>query len=379
MFGGALYRKWHLSCCPDDVGMTAPDFVDLDLNIARARLFLSLTALISIYVDPTTGGAFSLSSRALVVLSLHFAYSASTYLFLSRRLAPRRLPQASAALDILFAIAVAFLTEGPTSPSYVFFAFAIIAVGCRAGFRATLAVTFASMLLYLALILLARRGVEHSYVMRPAYLGIVGYLIGFLGQQRMNFEARIRELETAAARHRIARSLHDGYVQALAGTSLRLETCRQLLSQGRAAEAFGEVIELQSGVAREFDAVRAYVRSLASVAGPDTGRSATSPNTHFQVRAEFDARGLLAEQVLQIMLEGLRNTLQHGVARSAVVHALQSEDAIRITIDDNGVGFRRPLTPPWSIASRVAESGGRLRICEDDPHGAHLDIQLPTD
>lgn len=358
--------------------MTAPDFIDLDLNIARARVFLSLTALISIYVDPTTGGAFSLESRALVVLSLHFAYSASTYLFLTRRLAPRRLPQTSAALDILFAIAVAFLTEGPTSPSYVFFAFAIIAVGCRAGFRATLSVTFASMLLYLGLILFARRGVEHSYVMRPAYLGIVGYLIGFLGQQRMNFEARIRELETAAARERIARSLHDGYVQALAGTNLRLETCRELLSRGQAAEAFVQLTELQCGVAREFDAVRAYVRSLANVTEPEGEISAASSETRFRVHAEFDAGGLLAGQVLQIMLEGLRNTLRHGGARRAAVHASQSDGAIHITIDDDGVGFRPPATPPWSMASRVAESGGRLRIAEDDRQGAHLDILLPT-
>jgi hypothetical protein len=32
--------------------------------------------------------------------------------------------------------------------------------------------------------------------MRPVYLAITGYLIGFLGQQRINFEARVRELET---------------------------------------------------------------------------------------------------------------------------------------------------------------------------------------
>jgi signal transduction histidine kinase len=356
--------------------MTAPDFIDLDLNIARARVFLSLTALISIYVDPTAGGAFYVDTRTLVILLLHLAYSASSCFFLSRRRAPPRLPQTLAAFDILFAIAVGFRTEGPTSPAYVFFAFAIIAIGCREGFRAASTVTISSMLLYLSVILIVHRGARDLYFMRPAYLGIVGYLIGFLGQQRVNFEARIRALE--AERQGIARSLHDDYVQALAGINLRLATCRELLSRGRSAETLGELTELQSGVAREFDAVRAYVRFLANVTDPESEVPKRSSETRFRVRAEFTARGLLVEQVLQIMLEGLRNTLQHGDARSAAVYVSQIRDAIRITIDDDGVGFPTPVTAPWSIASRVSESGGVLTIAEDDRRGAHLDIQLPV-
>ena len=64
--------------------------------------------------------------------------------------------------------------------------------------------------------------------MRAVYLAIAGYLIGFFSQQRALFEAEVRELETRAERQSIARSLHDGYVQALAGVNLRLETCRAL-------------------------------------------------------------------------------------------------------------------------------------------------------
>ena len=51
----------------------------------------------------------------------------------------------------------------------------------------------------------------------------------------MVLESRIRELESASQRERIARSLHDGYMQALAGVNLRLETCRELLRRGRHA------------------------------------------------------------------------------------------------------------------------------------------------
>jgi hypothetical protein len=100
--------------------MKAPDFADLDLNVSRARIALSVVALISIYIDPTTGrGIFSIDRYALTTLALHFAYGVTAYSLIRRRVAPEQVFAATTALDILFATAVAFFTEGPTSPSYV--------------------------------------------------------------------------------------------------------------------------------------------------------------------------------------------------------------------------------------------------------------------
>src|SRR5580658_5517200 len=146
--------------------MKALDFAHLDLNVARARIALSIVALISIYIDPTTGqGIFSIDRAVLATLALHFAYGITTYSLIRRRILPERVFAATTALDILFATAIAFFTEGPTSPSYVFFTFAIIAVGCRTGLRATLWVTFASVVLYLLLIGLSPQGVKSLYMM----------------------------------------------------------------------------------------------------------------------------------------------------------------------------------------------------------------------
>ena len=141
--------------------MNAPDYTHLDLNVARARIALSIVALLSIYIDPTTGqGIFTIDRYALATLALHFAYGLTAYSLIRRRVSPEQVFALTTALDILFATAVAFFTEGPTSPSYVFFTFAIIAVGCRSGLRATLWVTFASVLLYLLLIALSPQGVQ---------------------------------------------------------------------------------------------------------------------------------------------------------------------------------------------------------------------------
>lgn len=361
---------------------------DLDRNIARARLILAPATLLSIYIDTAkpdltpwfslTGGHLEIDRYAFAVLICHLGYSTATHFLANLRPIGEWFVRVTATIDVAFAIVVAVFTEGPTSPSYAFFAFAIIALGCREGFRATLAVTVCSMLAYLALILLsANAGRPDYYLMRPVYLAITGYLIGFLGQQRINFEARVRELETAKERHSIARSLHDGYIQALAAVNLRLTGCRQLLHKGDAEAALGQLTELQIGVAREYDEVRSYVRSLieldnVSRATPDARR------TLFEIQATFRARGIRAEQILLIVLEGIRNVIRHAGADAAMIRSVGDGDAVHITIDDDGVGFSSVRTPPWSIASRVAELGGEMRMVEKPRSGAHLEIELPA-
>lgn len=99
--------------------------------------------------------------------------------------------------------------------------------------------------------------------------------------------------------------------------------------------------------------------------------------TEFRIHAEFAARALIVEQVLLIALEGVRNTRRHGRARRAAIDMRQAESSIQITIDDDGIGFGGSATPPWTIASRVAEFGGRLSINSEPPWGAHLEIEIP--
>ena len=97
--------------------MNAPDFIHLDLNVARARIALSLVALLSIYIDPTTGqGIFTIDRLALATLALHFSYGVTAYWLIRSRVSPEEVFAATTALDIVFATAIAFFTEGPTSP-----------------------------------------------------------------------------------------------------------------------------------------------------------------------------------------------------------------------------------------------------------------------
>lgn len=359
--------------------MTTVDRNDLDSNIAQARALLSLLALLSWYVDPANGGWFFIDRASLMVLSLHLSYSVIVLGLFSASAEVPHLPLVCTGLDILFAAAVTVITEGPTSPSWLFFLFAILAVDCRTGFRAAIVVTIGSALLYFGLLETFVPGAKGQYLMRSTYLAILGYLIGFIGEQRTRFEARVHDLEATAERHEIARTLHDGYVQALAGVNLRLETCRTLMQSGRGGDALGQLTELQKGVTREYDAVRAYIRSLADIDQlPEGNRQDFEVETLFQLNASFSGRAPVVEQILQIALEGMRNTWRHGKATRASIDITSTSHVIRVAMRDDGVGFSTPEQPPWAIASRVAESGGRLRIDSGGRNGAHLEIEIPA-
>ncbi len=208
--------------------------------------------------------------------------------------------------------------------------------------------------LYMILVVVSAPTNQAFYiVMRAAYIAITGYLVGYLGQERLNQEARIRELEADTQREQIARSLHDGYAQALAGVNLRLETCRELFRRGQHDEALVELTELQAGVNREHDELRAYIRSLVALDTTYASRE-SEDTTRVSVQADFNGSAAYVEHVLLIMLEGLV-----------------------LTIDDDGIGFPDGAVPPWSMVSRVAEYGGRLTLEKDGHSGGHILIHFP--
>jgi len=175
---------------------------DMERGIARCRAIFSAIAILTIYVDPRqpmltrwlplTGGLFAMDPYVRTVLFSHLAYSVAIYLVLVRRIAPpRRVAQISTWTDVLFGAAIVLVTEGTTSAFSAFFAFAVLTAGMREGMRATLVVTAVSVTLYLAVILAFAPASETQYlVMRPAYLAITGYLVGYLGEARLNQEAR---------------------------------------------------------------------------------------------------------------------------------------------------------------------------------------------
>jgi signal transduction histidine kinase len=361
---------------------------DLERSVARCRLLLSVTTLVAVWIDPTepalfpwlglTGGPFTIDLPALAALGLHLFVSVAIYVALDRGfLAAARTAAVTPWIDVLFGALIAVFTEGASSPFYTFFGFAVISAGVRGNYRQTIAVTAASVVLYLGLILVSvsQTVALTRYVMRPVYLALLGYLAAYLGRERLALDGKLHVIEQARERSRIARVLHDGCVQTLAGTNLILKACRELVRRGREAEALSALADLEASFTREYGGLRNYVRALADLeASPDAGDR--SSDTRVTMRVEFAGSAHLAHHVVHIVREALANIQRHAQARSAAIVVENRGEELRITVDDDGVGLPEGGAPPWSIASRVHELKGRIQ--PSSAHvGAHLVIDLP--
>jgi signal transduction histidine kinase len=366
--------------------MEGQDKPQIEDRIARCRLILSTIAIVAVFTDPTQpfvsswfaihSGGFTIDPYVLFAMGTHLAYSILVYLAASRRwFAPELLATRTLVADVLLGAVIAFFTEGATSPFYAFFAFAVVVAGFRSGLRQAMLVTGASVSLYLCLIVFSTSGNLNLYIMRPAYLAIVGYLVGYLGEQRIVLQQEVRQLEAAEQRHRIARDLHDGFAQALAGINLRIESCRRMLHRNNGLDALAELTDLQSSVNREYDDLRQYMQSLAGIP-PSAPQTATPHDTSIRLHADMSASVAVIDHVLQIAREGLSNVRRHAAAASADIRITNDGATVRISIDDDGIGLQ-DATPPWSIASRVRELGGQIQVATDRSPGSHLLIVLP--
>jgi signal transduction histidine kinase len=359
----------------------------MEKTIARCRVLLSIVAVVAIYLDPTgptmlpglnlRGGSFAIDPRALAVLLAHLLFSVVVYGALTRGVvAAETIGAITTWADVLFAGAIAAFTEGASSPFYAFFVFAVMASGFRAGARHSAAVIVVAVTIYLGLVLVSGQDhVESFYLMRPVYLAIVGYLIAHLGHQRIELEATVRRLEAREERNLIAASLHDGSLQTLVAVGLRLEGCRELLREGRHAEALGDLSRLQEEVTREHEGLRSYVRGLARVGSADSGNG-VGHDPSVSIDARFSGSPALVEDVLQIAREALANVRRHASASAATISVRAVDERVLLAVDDDGVGFAVGAQAPWSIGARVRAAGGDLRIEATSP-GGHLRIAFP--
>jgi hypothetical protein len=262
-----------------------------------------------------------------------------------------------------------------TSPFYPFFAFAVLSAGFRSGLRQVVLVTAVSVALYLCLIAVSAPGNMNIYIMRPAYLAMTGYMVGYLGQQRIELQAELRQFQAAEERHRIARDLHDGFVQALAAINLRIEGCRRSLANDDAADAMSELTELQDSVNREYDALRTYMRALAGIPASPM-KNASSGSTRFLLDAHISGSIDLVDHVLQIAREGISNIRRHAAAASAHRHphagfaaAHQHRGRRRGLRERDGAVVDRRASRKWAV-STCPQTVAPGRNCRSSCHSA---------
>lgn len=166
-----------------------------DEAIALSRLLLSAVSLVAIYIDPTQPARFVQLTYVIVVAYVMWSVLLALRAFTAR--GDSRHALAIQASDILIIIVLTYLTDGPSSPFFVFFTFSIVSAGLRWGARGAILTAAIVLVAFLVIAMLAvdPGGDDiNRTIVRAAYLVVTGVLIGFFGWHRQQADAQLQRL-----------------------------------------------------------------------------------------------------------------------------------------------------------------------------------------
>ena len=337
----------------------------------------------------------------LVVLGL-YASGALVAELRGRSLAP---PALMTALDVVLIAALVATSGGPFSQlRYAFFVLPIGAALLLAA-RSTAAFSAVAVGLY-ALIALTYPdpadvradavGFEFTQLLFLLWMGATATLLSVvltrrarevsaLAASRGRLVAQALDAEDRA-RRRLAEALHDDALQ-------NLLAARQLLASGDgdALELVAEgldhsVLQIREAVfdlhpyLLEQAGLGAAVEAVAARAGARGGFTAT-------VQVDPEAGGLHDQLLFAIARELLANCAKHARATTVTVSIRRSQDAVELTVLDDGVGIdaararQAPLRGHIGLAScaeRAEAIGGEFAFTAEPGAGTRVRVSLPA-
>ena len=194
-------------------------------------------------------------------------------------------------------------------------------------------------------------------------------------------------------RRRIARDLHDGPVQDLAGVSYTLSSA---VSEAEAVDPeLADALRQSSRQTR--DSIRALRTLLVDIYPPrlhSEGLIAAvsdllSPLSAAGIEVTLDADPHLrlppgVEAVLfRVAQESLRNVLEHSEATRASVHVAATDGVVTLTVQDDGRGISEVPTDQGEhfglrmLQDLARDSGGQLELDSAAGKGTRVRLQIP--
>lgn len=219
--------------------------------------------------------------------------------------------------------------------------------------------------------------------------------------ERWRMQAARNAAAAAEARIRLARDLHDGVLQFLAGAALKIESIMR--SEELSAAAREKLSILKLGLADEQRELRGFITTIRPRrADQERWRCirdelqllAERLQRHWNINVEsdveppeLDAGEAMMFDLSRLVREAVANAVRHGRANVVKIKARVDDDALLLEIADNGCGFSfagsrsdeelagTPLGPQ-SVLERVRALGGRTHL-RSTQAGADLSIRLP--
>ncbi len=251
----------------------------------------------------------------------------------------------------------------------------------------------------------SRRSAEVLSAFRPI---TVGGLLLFLALTAPLVYVLARRLDAAAAgrerlllaaveasdneRRRIARDLHDGVVQELAGTSFALSAAAARDNRGESGSA-AQLEELASGVRHSLRALRSLLVEIYPPELTTEGLAAAFDDlvapciasgieVDIQVAEHADVPAELVALVWRTGQEAVRNAQRHAHPSRIMVSVTRPNGGIRLDVVDDGVGFdsgRRPAEGHLGLRGLrdlVRDAGGSLRVESTPGAGTRVTLEV---
>jgi PAS domain S-box-containing protein len=239
--------------------------------------------------------------------------------------------------------------------------------------------------------------IAHSTMVDGRFAGANGSVRDMTERERLEASLRLQAAQLASSEERahLARELHDSVTQALFSMTLVTRTIEMLLDRDPAAarERLGALTELQRDALAEMRSLvfelrpgsleeSGLVQALRTHAAAVEGRVGIP--IEFRAGA-FDRAPVAVEDALyRIAQEALHNVVKHARATGVRLSVDPVEAGLRLTVEDDGVGFDAAATDLASrvglagMRSRAEGVGGTFQIRSRRGRGTRIDVVVPT-
>jgi signal transduction histidine kinase len=230
---------------------------------------------------------------------------------------------------------------------------------------------------------------------------IVARLVGRSVEQHF-VTSQLQAVAASDERLRVARDLHDGFVQSLAGAALHLHMLERLIDEDPTA-ARASVRSIAEGINEDQRELRSYIAQLRPSMGTsdkertlvDLIRAAASRierERSIDIDLNLDPNVVSISQGMQhetfsIMREAMTNAAKHANPEKITVDLALRGDRVVACVADDGDGFpfhgkfdlatlRELRRGPMTLKERITVLSGNL-VIESGPDGSRLHIELP--